>query len=66
MRKIKVITDEEHENIGGSYSIKSSEEKINKEYLDYIQVIKDLKETGYFTEEEFSQKAAKLKKYYER
>lgn len=65
LRDIAILSDAELEEVIGLYKNKGVKEEDYKQYKKYEKVLNELKEMGYFTEEQYSAKVDKLKKYFE-
>jgi len=64
LRDIEVLNNEELKEIIEIYSNKSMENKEHQQLQKYTKVLSDLKEIGYFTDEEYMKRMDKLKDYY--
>jgi len=64
LRDIEVLNNDELEEIIEIYSNKSMKNKEDQQLQKYYKVLRDLKEIGYFTDEEYLKRMAKLTDYY--
>lgn len=64
LRDMEVLNNDELEEIIQIFSDKSMENKDHQQLLKYSRVLDNLKEIGYFTDEEYMKRMAKLKNYY--
>ncbi|MDR3602644.1 MAG: hypothetical protein P4L49_19550 [Desulfosporosinus sp.] len=64
LRDIEVLNNEELKEIIEIYSNKSMENKEYRQLQKYTKVLGDLKKIAYFTDEEYMERMAKLKDYY--
>jgi saccharopine dehydrogenase-like NADP-dependent oxidoreductase len=64
LRDIEVLTNTELEEIIELYHNKSVKNKDRLQYEKYLNVLKELKEIGYFTHEEYAKRLEKLNEYY--
>ena len=64
LRDIEVLTNTELEEIIELYHGKSVRNKDRQQYEKYSKVLKELKEIGFFTHEEFTKRMEKLNEYY--
>jgi hypothetical protein len=66
LRDFGVIDNDELEEIIEIYRNQESGRIKEEEYQKYLNVLNELKETGYFTEEVYALKAADLRQHYKR
>jgi len=64
LRDIDVFSNDELNDAIEIFYKKGYENREYEAYLKYAKVLKDLKETNYFTEEAYNEKMEKLKNYY--
>lgn len=64
LRDIEVLTNTELEEIIELYHSKSVRNKDKQQYEKYSKVLKELREIGFFTHEEFAERMEKLNEYY--
>lgn len=64
LRDIEVLSNTELEEAIELYQNKSVRKEDYEQYQKYAKVLNELKETDYFTEEQFSSKMDKLKKHF--
>lgn len=64
LRDIEVLTNTELEEIIELYHSKSIRNKDKQQYDKYSKVLKELREIGFFTYEEFAERIEKLNEYY--
>ncbi|SNS72562.1 hypothetical protein SAMN05446037_101887 [Anaerovirgula multivorans] len=63
LRDIDVLDNTELEEIIALYNNKTKIKENNEKYKKYENVLNELKETGYFTEEDYLNRMTKLRKY---
>lgn len=64
LRDIEVLTNTELEEIIELYHSKSVRNKDKQQHEKYLNVLKELREIGFFTHEEFAERMEKLNEYY--
>lgn len=64
LRDMEVLTDTELEEVIELYQKKSINIEHNKRYQKYAKILNELKQTGYFTEEQYFDKLLILKDYF--
>jgi hypothetical protein len=65
LRDIGIVTPIELEEIIELYKNRDVKNEDNVQYQNYVKTLNELKEVGYFTDEEYSTRIDKLKKYFE-
>lgn len=64
LRDIEVLSNAELEEIIELYHNKGVKEEAYEQYYKYANVLKELKEMGYFSQEEYFCRLDKLRKYF--
>jgi hypothetical protein len=64
LRDIEVLSNTELEEVIALYQNKGSKKKEYEQYEKYKRVLNELIEIGYLSDEQYSIKISKLKKYY--
>ncbi|WP_425804144.1 hypothetical protein ACHOLT_19590 [Desulfitobacterium sp. Sab5] len=64
LRDIEILTNTELEDVIGLYQSKSKKKENYQQYKKFAKVLNDLKETGYFTDEEYIGRMEKLKEHF--